>query len=124
MGMVSKVSPVTGLKPTDLIGDRGIRDRILNDAELLAVWQAATAIGYPLGDIVKLLILTGQRLNEIARLKWDEVDLDFGVDHHQGRTDEVAEEAEGRRTTRGTVGTDGTVATQGDTTPAWPVRVQ
>ena len=52
------------------------RDRVLEDHELRLVWQAADAEGWPFGPIVKLLILTGQRLNEVAGLRWGEIDLD------------------------------------------------
>ena len=36
-------------------------------------------MGYPWGDCVRLLILTGQRLREIADLSWSEVDLEQGL---------------------------------------------
>src|SRR3984957_113409 len=35
------------------------------------VWNRAREIGYPYGTIVLLLILTGQRLGEIAGLRWE-----------------------------------------------------
>ncbi len=46
------------------------RKRILNSEELKKVWQAALTQGYPYGDIVRLLILNGQRRGEIANLRW------------------------------------------------------
>jgi integrase len=49
------------------------RDRVLSDAELRLMWQALPKNEY--GTIVRLLILTGQRVNEIAALRWSEVDL-------------------------------------------------
>jgi integrase len=64
------------LKPADLIGERGIRQRVLTDVELKAIWSATDQVGYPVGQIVKLLILTGQRLNDIAMLSRAELDLD------------------------------------------------
>lgn len=39
------------------------------------MWQAAEKLGHPYTAIVRLLVLTGQRLGEIAGLRWDEVDL-------------------------------------------------
>lgn len=42
------------------------RTRILSDSELRLVWLAAEAEGYPFGDIVRELILTAQRRNEVA----------------------------------------------------------
>jgi integrase len=51
------------------------RDRVLNDQELAQVILAARAMGGPYGGIVELLALTGQRREEVARMKWDELDL-------------------------------------------------
>jgi integrase len=48
------------------------RDRVLTGKELALIWQLLPDGNY--GDIVKLLILTGQRANEIARLKWSEIE--------------------------------------------------
>lgn len=53
------------------------RDRVLVDRELRTVWQALPDGDY--GDIVKLLVLTGQREAEIGGLQWDESDLDRGI---------------------------------------------
>jgi integrase len=49
------------------------RTRILDDAELLDVWQSAEHLAYPFGKIYQLLMLTGQRLRDIACAKWDDV---------------------------------------------------
>ena len=50
------------------------RDRVLGDDELRAVWNALDDDRY--GAIVKLLMLTGLRREEIGALSWDEVDLE------------------------------------------------
>jgi integrase len=56
------------------------RDRVLTDAELAAIWNALPASDY--GAIVKLLMLTGQRRDEIGGLRWSEIDLSgYGVIH-------------------------------------------
>ena len=47
------------------------RDRVLSNDELRRIWTAAGDDAY--GTIIKLLILTGQRRSEIARLRWSEV---------------------------------------------------
>jgi integrase len=47
------------------------RDRVLSDAELKIIWKACFDDHY--GAIVKLLMLTGSRLNEIGALRWNEV---------------------------------------------------
>jgi len=49
---------------------------VLDDKELRKVWLAADGLGHPYAGIVKLLILTGQRRQEIAGLRWSEIDLD------------------------------------------------
>lgn len=50
------------------------RERILSDAELATIWKATTDNGY--GRIVRLLMLTGQRRDEIGSLRWSEIDTD------------------------------------------------
>ena len=51
------------------------RERVLTEAELIKVWQAASKIGYPCGTIVQLLILTAQRRGEVAGVRWSDLDL-------------------------------------------------
>ncbi len=59
-------SPLAKLSPPSKQNER---DRVLNDAELLAVWSLARTYPFPFGPVVQLLILTGQRLGEIAKLR-------------------------------------------------------
>ena len=70
-----ETSPCDRLKPKDIIGEKQPRTRILTDAELRAVWNAADAMGYPYGPLFRLLILTGQRKSELAEARWSEFDL-------------------------------------------------
>lgn len=66
-------SPMTDLpKP----GSETKRDRVLSGDELVAVWKAAGKLGWPFGDVIRLLILTGARRQEIAALRWSEIDGD------------------------------------------------
>jgi integrase len=51
------------------------RSRVLTEDELAAVWKAADD-GSLFGKVVRLLILTGTRKNEICGLLWPEVKLD------------------------------------------------
>jgi integrase len=51
------------------------RDRVLSDAELRTVWRALPEQG-DYRDLIRLLILTGARLREIANVRWSEIDLD------------------------------------------------
>jgi integrase len=50
------------------------RERTLSDEELRAVWIAAEGIGYPFGPFVQMLILSGQRRDEVAGMSWREID--------------------------------------------------
>ena len=50
------------------------RDRVLSDGELREIWNACRDDDY--GRIVRLLMLTGQRRQEISALRWSEIDLD------------------------------------------------
>ena len=53
------------------------RDRVLSDNEIRIVWKACRDDDF--GRIVRLLLLTGCRREEIAGLRWSEVYLDTGV---------------------------------------------
>jgi integrase len=48
------------------------RTRILDDAELRAVWQAAGDV--PFGSLLRFLLLTGARRSEATGLQWSELD--------------------------------------------------
>jgi len=51
------------------------RDRVLSMNELRAVWEAAGETDYPFGPVFRLLVLTGQRKQEVAGSSWEEVDV-------------------------------------------------
>ena len=53
------------------------RDRVHSDAELALIWRASETLGYPFAPLVRLLILTGQRREEIAGMRWSEFDPDL-----------------------------------------------
>lgn len=69
-------SPVAGVKPP---AREHSRDRVLSRQEIQAVLAGAEKMGYPFGPMIKLLIMTGQRLNEVAEAPWSEFDLDKAV---------------------------------------------
>jgi integrase len=50
------------------------RERVLNDAELAAVWKGTENLPYPFGPFYKLAILTLQRRDEVAGMRWSEID--------------------------------------------------
>lgn len=52
------------------------RERALSDYELALVWRCSDSLGSPFGPIVRSLILTAQRRDEVGGLVWDELDLD------------------------------------------------
>jgi integrase len=70
-----ETSPCDRLKPSALIGVKQPRQRILSDAELVALWHSSEELGYPFGPIYKLLLLTGARKSEVAGARWREFDL-------------------------------------------------
>jgi len=43
------------------------------------VWTGAQALGYPFGPLVQILMLTGQRVGEVAGMRWIDVDLKSGI---------------------------------------------
>ena len=65
-------TPVVRIKAR---GETGGRDRTLTLQEVVDVWRASDYRGDDYGRIVKLLILTGQRRDEIGLLGWTEVNL-------------------------------------------------
>jgi integrase len=49
------------------------RDRVLDDVELALVWRAASEVRHPWGPFFQMLLLTGQRRSEVARMRWADV---------------------------------------------------
>jgi integrase len=69
-----ETNPVAGTGKGD---EGGSRERALTETELATVWQALAQDDF--GDIVRLLILTGQRREEIRALRRSEIDWDRGL---------------------------------------------
>jgi integrase len=67
---ILKADPTAGMPR---VGSAKSRDRVLTDDELLNVWRAGDG---PYGGVVRMLTLTGARRDEIAQLKWSEIDGD------------------------------------------------
>lgn len=55
------------------------RDRILTDAELRAVWSALNDTPYPFGPLIRLLLLTAQRRDEVASMRWSDIHGDLWI---------------------------------------------
>jgi len=68
-------SPLRHLEPRGLIGTRVVRQRVLTKGKLRAVWSGADAMVYPHEGVFKLLILTGQRKDQVAGPQWSEIDF-------------------------------------------------
>ena len=56
------------------------RTRVLSAKELKFLWQEFNALNcQPIADTLKLLLLLGQRRNEVARMQWKDLDLETGT---------------------------------------------
>ena len=55
------------------------RDRVLTDAEILAIWNACGELGAPYGTLIRFLLVTAQRVGEASKLRWKELDLEKNV---------------------------------------------
>jgi integrase len=64
-------NPLDGIRP---LAPERPRDRVLSDDEIRLFWNATAAMGYPFGNLFRLLLLTGQRLREVAEMTRNEVD--------------------------------------------------
>jgi integrase len=71
-----RTSPCLGVEPP---GREVKRDRVLSDDELKVLWAVCDEIGKAHGSFVRLLVLTGQRRNEVAGMRWSEIDLNKGT---------------------------------------------
>lgn len=60
-------SPLAGMRRPELAYTA--RERVLSMDELSRVWAAAGEAAYPFGDMVRLIMLTGQRRSEIAEME-------------------------------------------------------
>jgi integrase len=65
---VADANPVMGTNKNE----ESERERVLTDAELVTIWKSAPDNDY--GRIVRLLMLTAQRREEIGGLRWSEVE--------------------------------------------------
>lgn len=73
---VIETSPVASLRPPTR---EVARDRVLEGAEVAAIWKAADAEGFPFAQFVHMLMLTGQRRGEVAAMRWSEIDFDDAI---------------------------------------------
>jgi len=52
------------------------RDRVLDDDEIRAFWQATGETGWPFGPMFRLMLVTAQRQGEVSGIRWSEIDPD------------------------------------------------
>jgi integrase len=69
-----RVNPVIGTRKP---AEPAPRERVLTDAELVAIWNACGDDDY--GRIIRLLILCGSRRQEIGNIRFSECSLDAGT---------------------------------------------
>jgi integrase len=60
------------------------RERVLRADELRWFWTSTEKLPAPWAALLKILVLTGCRRDEIAELRWDELSDDFSVLHLKG----------------------------------------
>jgi integrase len=65
-----RVNPVMGVARPET---PKTRDRVLSETEILAFWKAASSERAEFGGLLKTLLLTGCRLNEVAGMRWSEL---------------------------------------------------
>jgi integrase len=62
--------PVVGIEKPGVEKERA---RVLTATEMKALWSAWEHLGWPFGPMFKLLLVVGQRRDEVAGLRWDEL---------------------------------------------------
>jgi integrase len=72
-------SPCDRIRPTDAIGPKKKRKRILNEYELRAFWKCTHDMGYPYGPLFQLFLVTGQRESMVCEGDWSEIELEKAV---------------------------------------------
>jgi integrase len=65
-----ETSPVVDIEAP---GTEQERDRVLSAAEIEALWRAWGRMEWPFGPMLKLLLLTGQRRDEVASMRWSDI---------------------------------------------------
>jgi integrase len=60
-------------------GEEVSRERTPDDSEITEIWRATAKLDWPFEPALKLLILTGQRREEVGQMRWSELKLSEGV---------------------------------------------
>jgi integrase len=72
----AEASPVASIKAP---AKESSRDRVLSEDEIRRIWSACDQMGWPFGLLIQLLLVTGQREDEVAGMRWSDIDLKSGV---------------------------------------------
>lgn len=56
-------------------GEETRRERVLTADELRAIWPQTEALGFPVGSFFQFAMLVGQRREEVAAMRWADLDL-------------------------------------------------
>ena len=78
-------SPMDNMKPPASVASR---ERVLTDEELLFVITSSTDLGTPFGELIRMLVVTGQRRDEVAGMTWAELDrnrLEWSIPAHRAK---------------------------------------
>lgn len=54
------------------------RERVLNDSEIKTVWEEFSKQPGLIGQLFKLVLLTAQRIGEVSKMRWANIDLTSG----------------------------------------------
>jgi integrase len=69
-------NPFAGIEAPARVRDR---NRVLSDTEIGIVWRTAEGLGWPFGPFVRFLLLTLQRREEVAGMRWGELTPDLSA---------------------------------------------
>lgn len=70
------INPAAGVKSPAV---EKSRDRILSDDEIKAFWTGCDKLGWPFGPAFKLMLVTGQRRDEVAGIRWNDLNIENGL---------------------------------------------
>lgn len=74
---IVQANPLDGIRPP---APEKPRERVLSDDEVKLLWAATgDGMGYPFGPLIRLLLLTGARLREVAEMTRAEISRDGDV---------------------------------------------
>jgi integrase len=71
--------PVNPFQGLPVAAGNSDRERVLTDEETADIWRASGKLGYPWGPFYRLALLTLQRREEVAAMRWSEFDAEFTV---------------------------------------------